>query len=365
MNDKDMIERYIYEVIKRVPQEGTNTRKKKSENTNQTSEIREEIRLELASLIEDMCDAEDCSVEEALEKLGAPYEFAKRYRGDNCYLIGPEYYDNYLWVLKIALVGIGISSLISAIVQGIVGSGNYIDFFIDFFTELLITFTSGICSIMTIVTIIFAVLERQKVKVSIKPEGKWTVNDLAKNIPAVKPWSPLALPPVPDKRAIIKRGDSVVSIIFITVFMALLLFAPQLFGYFGYDGERLQSIACVFNLTEWNTIAPVFCLFLFIGLTDEIIRLVTGYYCKPVMYSNIICNILQIAGAVILFKFMPLWNTEFATQLLNNTGIREFSSGDILRFWGSNMFDNILLAGICAISFIETGVTIYKTLKYT
>ena len=46
MNEKDMIERYIYDVVKRVPQES-----------------REEIRLELQSLIDDMCEQEDISVE--------------------------------------------------------------------------------------------------------------------------------------------------------------------------------------------------------------------------------------------------------------------------------------------------------------
>ncbi len=298
MNDNDMIERYIYEVTKRVPRGHRGSRKNDLGRTHEFSETREEIRLELQSLIEDMC------------------------------------------------------------------AGNYIDFFVGFFTELFITLASGIFSIVTIVTVIFAVLERQKVKVSIKPEGKWSVGDLTKNVPSSKPWSPLALPPIPDKRAVIKRGDSVISIIFITVFAALLLFAPQLFGCFRYDGERLQSVACVFNLEEWSTIAPVFCFCLFIALVDEIIRLVTGYYCKPVMYSSIICNTLQIVGAVILFKVMPLWNTKFAAQLLKYEGISEFSSGDLLRYWGSDLFSTILLTGICVISCIETGVAIYKTLKY-
>lgn len=333
MNEKDMIERYIYEVTKRVPQE-----------------TREEIRLELQSLIEDMCAAEECSVEEALQKLGSPAEFAKRYRGDNSCLIGPEYYDNYIWVLKIALIGIGISTLISALVQGIVDAENYVDFFTVFFTQLFATLVNSIYSIVGIVTIIFAILERQKVKISLNHS---------------KPWSPLSLPPVPHKRAIISRSDSVISIIFITVFTALLLFAPQLFGAFHYDGEKLRSIACIFNLEEWSTIAPLLFFCLLAGLVDEIIRLVTGCYCKPVMYSSIICNTLQIVGAAILLKVMPLWNTGFAAQIQEHAGINQFSTADILRYWGSDTFSTVLLAGICAISCIEISVSVYKTLKYS
>lgn len=348
MSEKDMIERYIYEVTKRVPQE-----------------TRDEIRMELQGLIDDMCTAEECSVEDALQKLGSPAEFAKRYREDSNYVIGPEYYDNYIWLLKIALFGIGISAILSAIAQGIIDMESWTGFFTNFFTELFATFINGTISMVGVITIIFAILERQKVKVDIKPEEKWSVGDLSKNVVSVKSWTPSSLPPIPDKRAIIKRSDSVVSIIFITVFAALLWFAPQVFGAFHYDGNKLQSIACIFNLNEWDAIAPIFIFCLFVSLVDEVVRLMTGYYCKPVMYSNIICNALQIVGAVFLLKFMPLFNTEFAMQIQQYEGINEFSTGDILFYWGDYSISNILLAFICTVACFEMAVTIYKTLRYS
>ena len=348
MSEKDMIERYIYEVTKRVPQE-----------------TRDEIRLELQGLIDDMCAAEGCSVEEALQKLGSPAEFAKRYRGDSNYLIGPEYYDTYIWLLKIALFGIGVSAIISAIAQGIIDVESWTGFFTNFFSELFTTFINGTLSMVGVVTIIFAILERQKVKIDIKPEEKWSVDELAKNTASVKSWTPSSLPPIPDKRAIIKRSDSVISIIFITVFAGLALFAPQLFGAFHYDGNKLQSIACIFNLNEWDAIAPIFVFCLFIALVDEIVRLVTGYYCKPVMYSNIICNALQLVGSVFLLKCMPLFNPDFATQIQQYGGLTELSNSDILFYWGNNSFSTAMLAFICVIACIEMGVTIYKTIRYS
>lgn len=80
MSEQEMIERYIYEVVRRVP-----------------SEAREEIRMEIGALIEDMQNGEGLSVQAVLEKLGDPAVFARRYRGDRDYLIGPEYYDDYVW----------------------------------------------------------------------------------------------------------------------------------------------------------------------------------------------------------------------------------------------------------------------------
>lgn len=53
MSEQEMIERYIYEVVRRVP-----------------SEAREEIRMEIGALIEDMQNGEGLSVQAVLEKLG-------------------------------------------------------------------------------------------------------------------------------------------------------------------------------------------------------------------------------------------------------------------------------------------------------
>lgn len=347
MDEKEMMERYIYEVTRRIPQE-----------------IRDEIRMELQALIEDMRMEEEITIEKVLQKLGDPAEFAKRYNDSPNYLIGPEYYDHYMWVIKIALFGIGISAIVSAILQGLTGVDNWTDFFANFFTELFTTAINGIYSMVGIVTIIFAVMEWRKVKVSIKPENKWTVDELSKNVASVKTWTPSALPPVPDKRAIISRSDSIFSIIFITVFSALLLFAPQLFGAFHYDGKQVESVACVFNLNDWDRIAPLFVGILFVGLVDEIIRLVTGYYCKAVMYSSIICNVIQVAGTVVLVKVFQLWNSDFALQIQKMEGKTQFTDGDVLRFWGTPTFNNYVLIFAIAISCIEVGVSIYKTCRY-
>lgn len=336
MSEQEMIESYIYEVTKRVPQ-GT----------------REEIRMELGGLIEDM-RSEGLAVQEILEKLGDPAVFAGRYREDNHYLIGPEYYDDYVWVLKIVLIGIGISAVVSAFVNGIVGMesmdiAGWVNMFTFFFTELSANAVGGALGAVGAVTAVFAFLEWRKVKVKVKPEKEWTV---------------FSLPDIPDKRAVISRGDSVVSIVFASIFGALLLFAPELFGAFSYKDGRFESIACVFNMEKWGNILPVFLLCLAVGVVNEIIRLVTGCYCRAVMYSTIACNIIQVAGAVFLFYVFPLWNPDFTQQVKAMAGIKEFSRGDILSFWNTARFNNLIFLIVLGCCLLETGVTVYKTLKY-
>lgn len=354
MNEQEMVNRYLYEVVKRVPQDS-----------------KEEIRMELQALIEDMCSAEQISAEEALQKLGAPGEFAKRYRTDSGCLIGPDYYDNYLWVIKIALAGVGISAVLSGVMQGIFhAQGTIVPFIVSFFQELFSTALYGSFCVFAIITIIFAIMERQGVRLHLMPEKNWSVKEFAKNtasknMGSKKTWSPHLLPPVPDQHAVISRADSVVSIIAISVFSALLLFAPQLFGAFHYENGRLTAIACIFNLDQWNVILPVFLLWLVVGLVDEIIRLVVGYYNKVVLYGTLVCDTLEILISIVLLKVLPLWNPEFAAQIKKASGIRNYSSGDLLHYWQSGLLSNILLIGICIVSLAEIGIAVYKTNKYS
>lgn len=348
MSDKDMMERYIYEVIKRVPQE-----------------MREEITLELQSLIEDMYGDGEATVEEVLQKLGSPQEFARRYRDMPNYLIGPEYYDNYIWVLKIALGAILISAMVSAVMVGIADIDSGFGLIGLVIGEFFQTALNGSYSVIGIVTIIFAVLEWKNVKVNLKPDSKWTVNELNKNVTAVKGWTPNQLPPIPDKRAVISRGESVFSILVITIFGALMVFAPNVFSAFHQDGDQFIHVSNVLNLDAWDQILPVLILVLSVGMLDEVVRLVTGYYCKVVMISSIFCGVVHIIGGVILMKVLPFWNPMFAEDLKQYIGVSEYAAGDFLSHWGTNTFNNGFLAMICIISGIEMTVSIYKTLRYS
>ena len=96
--EKELVNRYVYEVTKRIPKEQRN-----------------EIEMELRELIEDM--AEGAPLEEVFVKLGDPAVFARKYREDKNYVISPEYFDNYVWVMKIAIACIWAGLLIATAVK--------------------------------------------------------------------------------------------------------------------------------------------------------------------------------------------------------------------------------------------------------
>lgn len=354
-NEKDYMDRYIYQVIRRLPKAQRN-----------------EVRMELEELISDMY-ADKGSVEEVLTQLGDPAEFAKQYQNDRQYLIGPEYFETYLWFVRVVLICAAVPILIVSFVNAFsqtaaITSQNAAPAIIRAIAEgLAAGISNGLVSCVSafgVVTLIFAIMERKKVQIETKKAEKWSVEKLSEEKRAVElRWTPKFLEPVPDKKAIISRGDSVVSIVFIVIFSVLLIFAPHFFSAIFTEGETVTTVP-IFNLDQWGTILPIFVLSLFIGLVDEILRLVVGVYCKLVMISNIVCGLIQIVLSAIVLKVLPIWNPNFTADIQLALGDNAESAAKFLTYWNAEMVSNGLLFFIVAITLLEIGTTIYKTLRY-
>lgn len=354
--EQELIDRYIYQVVRRLPRDQ-----------------RGEVSLELQELIGDMLEAGG-SAEDVLSKLGDPAKFAEKYQDRSHCLIGPEYYDNYVWLLRIVLTCVTATVFVVSVIQGIrdgivladgetagaaiMAAGTGIA---NGFTGIFIAGLSAFGG----VTLAFAVMERRKIRFEMKKEKNWTVSDLGDNFTGKqKVWTPGNLSPIPHKKAMISRGDSIVGIVFIMIFGVLLIFAPQFFGAVFPDGEVLRTIP-VFNLDQWDIILPLFILSLVIGLADEVLRLVVGHYCRLVMISSIATGALQMILLFLLLKAFPLWNPGFATELelylggQDGTGLNE-----IITRWNGDFVSNCFLAFGLMITLLEVGSTAYRTLRY-
>lgn len=330
--EKDLVNRYIYEVTKRV-----------------FKEQRSEIEMELKELIADM--EETMTAEQIFTKLGDPAVFARKYREDENYVIGPDYYDNYVWVLKIVFISIWASLILSLIVQSIINYQNILYQVAAFFNDIIVASLAAFGS----VTLIFAILERQKIKIDIKQKKVWTPDML----------SPISDIPnsVLNKKARISRGDCIASIIFIILFSCLMAFAPQLIGAYSIYEEEVLSVA-VFNLEQWNIILPFFLIAMSACLIDEIIRLIAGRYCRKVLYSSIGANIIQIVCGIILTKVLPIWNVDFVQEITAMFDDNFRFKGELIGIWNPEWFGTIILAVIVASAFVEVGVMVYKTVRY-
>ena len=159
--DQEWMEQYIYQVVRRLPKGQ-----------------REEVGMELRELIGDMLEqtvseekSDSTQRSEAMKKvlaeLGDPAELAKRYRDEADYLIGPEYYDTYIWFLKVVLLCTLIPTLAMSLLEEIGGISvgveqSYIGIVVEKITACLVNgITNSLISCVSVfgvITLVFAVL---------------------------------------------------------------------------------------------------------------------------------------------------------------------------------------------------------------
>ncbi len=355
MNDKELTDRYIYQVVRRLPKEQ-----------------RDEVSLELQELISDMSE-EEGSVEATLIKLGDPVKFAQKYMDDSRHLIGPAYFDTYVMVLKIALLCAVISIFIVSLVEGMISreiwsggadAGAVTTAIIKIrISDAVANTINTAIGVFGVVTLIFAIMERNTVDIDGKKEKTWNVNDLGKVEPAKKAaWSPRTLSPVPHSKAVIKRSESIISIVFTVILGVLVIFAPHFFGVIFVDGDVAETIPIV-NLDKWNIILPFFLASLIFGLADDILRLVVGRYNLRVMFGSIIAGGFQIVLSVIILKVLPFWNPDFGNELEKVIQNQHLPT-EFFKYFNATLASNIFLAFLIVITALEIITTIYKTLRY-
>lgn len=343
MNQKDqeLMKRYIYEVGCKV-----------------SKEQRHDITMELEELIGDMFEDQKGTMEEILIQLGDPKDFAKKYQNQGDYLIGPGYYENYIWILKIVLLCVGISSFLSEIIVY-----NYDSFNLkSYLNHILVNVSISLTETFGLVTIVFALLEYSQVKVQLKKEKSWSVESLQDNEKTA--WNPSQLHPLPDKSAIIKRSSTIANVACLVCFGMLFTVKPEVFSAYVFEGKEFRHLIPLFNLSHWTSICPLLVLVFICGFIEQIIKLLAGCYCKLVLVANVVSNGIQLTLLTILIKFMPFWNPDFVTKLSEDYDYRAVSKGDILSYWGTDKFDNIILAIIFAFALLEVGTTLYRTLRY-
>ena len=287
----DLIDRYVLAVTERLP-----------ENT------REDVAKELRSNIEDMLpeNASESDVRIVLEKLGNPAALANEYRQVKRYLIGPALYDNYVSVLKlvigIAVVAFMFLSVLGGIEKSGVNGGSYF-LSAEFFRELIAAGFDGVIQAFVWVTIVFAVLERTGVSSGDLPFGKkqWTVEELQN------------MPLSPKSR--ISRGDAIASIIFTVVFVALLVFQPQLFGMYSRDGSGMIHIAPVLQLERLQLYIPFIVLFAIFQLVLSIGKLITMRWTRLLAFANTVNNLVSSIFVCIMLGDSLLYNPELTSTL--------------------------------------------------
>lgn len=214
---KNVIERYIYAVTKRLPEK-----------------MREEVKEELNGNIYDMLSQHpsDEEIDKVLHELGHPRELAKNYRGQDRYVISPLFYDDYIQVLKIVSIIFLAVSLTFGTFDAIVNIESMTIFggIAEVFGSVIGNAFGAFASAFAWVTLIF-----------------WGIDYAARN-KKLPEWKLSDLPDLPKPNTTkISRVESIIGLVlgtaFSAIFIVFLIRYVELIGIY----ENGVMVAQIFN----------------------------------------------------------------------------------------------------------------------
>jgi len=279
----DLINRYVYQVVRRLPQSQ-----------------RADIEAELRGLIDDMLSARGGGSREdviaVLRELGRPSELAARYSGARRSLIGPEYYDTYLLVLRIVLAAVAFGMTVAQAIGFVADAPASIPAAVGGFIAAIF---AALVQAFAWVTAIFAVFERCTKGSPFKDSE----------------WDPKELPPVPEKNTAIPRSEPIAGIVFTVLLLVLLNAAPQLFSAYIPENGSLRMVP-VFDLDVFYRQLPLIDVLICVGLVKEALKLAAGRYTLPLSLALTALNIVSLVMFILLFgPASGVWNPEFMAQI--------------------------------------------------
>lgn len=321
MNKVELIDRYIYAVTQKLPQE-------------QRKEIAEELR----GLIEDMLDervgseyAKENDVEEVLLELGSPRKLADKYRGEKRYLIGPELFDTYAMVLKIVLIVIGSLITVGFVIQIIIDPTAILKHFVD----MIVSFVIALPMTFAWITFGFAMGEYFG--------GSEQIDLLGKE------WTPADLPLIPEGKKEIKRSESIIGILVYVIIIAFLVFSNEYLGIWLFN-NGFTGVIPFLNEDMYQSYLLLIILVFGFGIIKECFKLVTKKWTYKLVSLTAILNAISIVAVLFILNGPAFWNPNFMDEIgeagILTAGTNEFQTvatvWEQLTFW----FFILLIVGL-------------------
>ncbi len=336
----NLIERYVYDVTRRLPEKD-----------------RDEVKKELKSNIFDMLSehADEAEIKRVLHQLGSPASLAEKYRQNPRYLISPAVYDDYVSVLKwvLPLVGtvvLAIGMILGA-VEAIKDSVVNLPYLIsNTLSKGIAMGISAVLQALVWITVGFVIAERTGAKAGRNKEQEWKVEDLPDVLPNDKGKIPLS--------------DSITELALTVVFFvaAILMCSGVLPIVFVIQNGDTQ-IRTLFSADFLASCIPAIAFMALLGSCECIFKIIVRRWTPLVCGAVVVNNIASMGIVIYLLNRPNLFSAEFTTFM---KGV-DWGSSDFLRFMGANGA-NVLIVSICAIVatclLVECGQAVYKTLRY-
>lgn len=328
-----IIDRYVYAVVRNLPQ-------------SQRGEVERKVRAAIEEKLIGYSDIYDEKqrVEKVLSELGEPSTLAEKYIDHKGFIIGPKNYYNYMLVLKIVL---GCTLLVVSIeyVLRLVFSTGGINL-IKLIFRYIFGLMSGVVQGFIWVTIVFFIFDYIGFKAD-------------KNNVSGKSWSLANLPEISEKKAMIPKGESIFSIIFSTVFILVVYFAPQYLSIYIKGNDSHYSIIPLFNLEVLNSFKFLLFAIFLITLLKETLKLISGRWNLTISLAVIALDAAALILTLIIFRNPEIFNSSLPTAFASLGDLQTEAETGWLIF--KEWFFVIFIIGYG----IDALVTLYKGIKYS
>lgn len=304
MSTLNLIDTYIYEVTRRLPEKN-----------------REDIAMELRSTIEDMLpeDYTEEDVMEQLEKLGNPAVLAASYRDTPSYLIGPKVYDAYIHTIKLIIPWAILVTILVHVVESIVlftGEQSILHVIIENFASIIPSIIMTLIQIFFWVTMVFLVIERVGLS---KTDLPLTKNGVS--------WSPKDLKDIViiPRKKIISKGEVIFGFIWMVIWALVFFKANHLVGiYHSTNGDGLQFIMPIFDQNALLSYWPVVVVFIALEIGLNVYKLKIGQWTYRLAWINTIIHIASMIAFFVIASNPNLYNSEvipyFSDLIETNAG---------------------------------------------
>ncbi len=285
-----LIDRYIYTVTRYLPE---------SMKNDVSSQLRATIDARLPE------NPTPSDIEKVLKELGNPWKKANEYQPNKLYLIGPNYYDHYLTVLKLVLSIVATVLILLTIVQAFTQLSLQVDqpqSYIKLFTNLFSSVISGLFQAIAWVTIVFVIIERSSME-GTQTDSEWNLSDL---------------PQVSQPKLTISRGEAFVELSVVIFMTFLILTQPQIIGYFEkvVENDVLQIVKVpLFDITKFSQYSIVIVVSSVFTITMSIWKLIAGHWNMKLIIGNIISNVVVVVAAMIILLDNSIYNYDFFEKL--------------------------------------------------
>lgn len=317
-----LIERYVYDVTRRLPEK-------------QREDVSRELLTEIQDMVEDRVEGKRPTKKQiyaTLAELGSPRSLADRYREKPRYLIGPDYYEPYISLLK---------TLLLVIVP--------ILLFVVWMSEALSTNHSAISMIIKLLGV---ALQSSLHIFFWTTASFWFVQKIADGQPHDHNWTPDDLPDLPPTQEI-TRSESFVGIAWsIFAIVALTFQIPTV-----HQAIGRSDIPQFFAPEMWPGWTLGLLVVSALGLLAELWKLRVRGWTRSAVAVIAIANVATIAFFwAVLQSVDPIINPAL-TQLIAESLHRPDAAASVAL--GVRIFAYIIIA-ICV---WEIGEAVYKYKK--